>query len=207
MFTYGFVVLLLNKSQGEDALFYHLKGVTTYFLKLLRGIDAQYSPLPDSKAFPWLRPEKSAAVGYGNTQLGYLSVLHPNVKQHLDKKLNIALLEINFDFFFDIQEQPVQYNEISKYPEVSLDFSFLADRNTRFIDMDNHVAAFKNPLLLGYRYVTMFEGKNIPEGKKSLTFAFKLGSKEKTLLTEDITLFLNQLIAHMEKKEFVLRKS
>jgi phenylalanyl-tRNA synthetase beta chain len=199
-------ILAADKQQSEDELFYRLKGIISHLLKLVKGIDLQYRPLESSYSFPWLHPEKSAIIHLDKQWLGYLSVLHPTVKQQLDKKLNIAVLEVSFNRVFTITGQPDTYNEISRYPEVSLDFSFLADRNTRFKEVDDHVAAFKHKLLLSCRYVMMYEGKNLPEGKKSLTFAFTLGSKERTLSTEDINQFLKELIAHMEKKGFVLRQ-
>jgi phenylalanyl-tRNA synthetase beta chain len=199
-------IMLADKQQHEDQLFYQLKGIASTLLNLLRGVELDYQPLPDSLTFPWLHPEKSATIGFGKQHLGYLSVLHPKVKQNIDKKLNIAVLELNFTHIFNLKEQVIKYKDVSKYPEVSLDFSFLADRNTPYLEMDNHVAKFKHDLLLDYRYVTMYEGKNMPEGKKSLTFGFILGSKEKTLITEDINLFLNQLIKHMDQKGFVLRQ-
>jgi phenylalanyl-tRNA synthetase beta chain len=199
-------IMLADKDLSEDELFYRLKGILSYLVKLVRGIELEYQPLPASLANPWLHPEKSTEVRLGDNPFGYLSVLHPNVRQHIDKKLKLAVLEVNFSHIFETSAKPVLYKEISKYPEVTLDFSFLAGKTTPFKDVDSHVAAFKSPLLRGYKYVLMYEGKNLPEGKKSLTFAFTLGSSEKTLLNEDINQFLNQLIKHMETKGYVLRQ-
>lgn len=199
-------IMLADKEASEDALFYSLKGVATYLLELLRGKEFQYKPLPKSLTYPWLHPEKSAAVYLDDRLTGYLSVLHPNVRQHIDKKARIALLEIDFRHVFNSEEQPVRFKEISKFPEVTLDFSFLAGTATPFEEVDRHVASFKSELLQSYKYVTIYEGKSLPQGKKSLTFAFTLGSKEKTLVNDDINQFLNQLIKHMEIKGYVLRQ-
>lgn len=198
-------ILLADKSATADQLFYHLKGLATSLLAVLRGNQFQYKPLPDSLAYPWLHPEKSAAVYLEDKLTGYLTVLHPNVRQHIDKKARIALLEIDFTDVFKSKPQEVTYKEISKFPEVTLDFTFLADKATPFEEVDNHVAAFKSEWLQDYTYVKIYEGKSLPEGKKSLTFEFTLGSNEKTLVNDDITQFLNQIIKHMEIKGYVLR--
>lgn len=199
-------ILLGDKTQNEDVLFYQLKGIITHIIKLLKNTSITFMPVPQSLAYPWIHPEKSAVICIGEQTIGYLSVLHPTVRRNIDKKLNIAILEVNFNQIFAVVEQPTLYKEISKFPEVSLDFSFLADRTVPYELMNQHVAQFNHSLLLGYRYVTMYEGKNLPDGKKSITFSFTLGSREKTLLSEDIDLFLKQLIAHMEQQGFVLRQ-
>ncbi|MCP5051536.1 MAG: phenylalanine--tRNA ligase subunit beta, partial [bacterium] len=198
-------ILSGDKDRGGDALFYQLKGIVTYLLKLFKSTEPQYRPLDESLTYPWLHPEKSVSIYAGERHLGYLTVVHPSVRRNIDKKLNIAVLELNFTDIYNIPEETRRYSGVSKYPEVSLDFSFLVDRDTHFKEVDDHIAAFKSELLIRYHYVVMYEGKNLPEGKKSLTFAFTIGSREKTLVTEDIDQFLNRLVEHMKTKGYTLR--
>lgn len=199
--------LMGSKVKDEDSLFYMLKGITASILGSLKNIIPYYSAINDvyMQSSPWVHPVKSIEVLHDNISLGHISVVHPLIKQKLDKKLNVAFVELNLAVIHAIQQKQIRFAEPSKYPEVTLDYSFLVDKPIHFDKVKADIGGFKNSLLSGFDFVDIYTGKGLPEGKKSMTFRFVLGSREKTLSSEEINEFATGLLNYMQVKGYSLR--
>ena len=66
--------------------------------------------------------------------------------------------------------------------------------------------AFANTLLVSSSFVDIYTGKGLPEGKKSITWSFVIGSSERTLSSEDINGFTEALLEYMQSKGHMLRQ-
>ena len=199
--------LTASKLKDEDSLFYTLKGITTAILGSLKNIQPEYAAMKQDavQAAPWLHPVKSVEVRFGDRCLGHISVVHPQIKQKLDKKLNLAFVELNLAEVYAIAPKQVKFAEPSKYPGVTLDYSFLVDRSVWFDRVKTDIGGFASSILTGFEFVDIYTGKGLPEGKKSMTFRFAIGSREKTLSSEDINEFTGGLLKYMEDKGYSLR--
>lgn len=197
-------ILAASKTEKEDALFYRLKGICTHILKTLKKTDAEYEKI-DTNGYSWLHPVKAVTIKAGGEKLGYISVTHPAVGDAADKKLKTAVLEIRMDVFNSIPENQITYAEPSKFQEVDLDFSFLADSSVSYEQFKKDADAFENDILTGSSFVGMYTGKGLPEGKKSITVRFEIGSREKTLSSEEIEGFTSGLLKFMEDRGYRLR--
>jgi phenylalanyl-tRNA synthetase beta chain len=199
-------LLTAGKSRNEDSLFYELKGVATYLLKMLKKVEPEYRSADNTLlANAWVHPVKAVEIYCNGESLGYISVLHPEVKQNINKKVNVAVLELNASAFYGIGEQQIMFQEPSRYPEVRLDFNFLAGKENSFDRVVGDIGEFRSEILTDFRFIDIYSGKGIPEDKKSMTFRFNIGSKEKTLSSEEIEQFSRELLRHMENKGYSLR--
>ena len=132
---------------------------------------------------------KSAQIVLNSVDYGYISILHPMLKENIDRKLNIVIFEINLTEFLNITPNTVKYLEPSKYPEVRFDLNLLVDKSIDYDKVYTDLKTFDNDLLIDCKFVDLYEGKGIPEDKKSLTFSFVIGSNEKTLSSNEIDNF------------------
>lgn len=196
-------ILTASKLKSEDELFYDLKGIVTFIAKSLKNISLDFATC--TIEHNWVHPTKSVNVSYDGQLMGYISVVHPMIKKNIGKKLNVAVVEINRDILQAASTKPVKYKEPSKFPEVILDYSFMVDNGVTFDKLLEDIRAYKSDLLNGFEFVTIYTGKGLPEGKKSMTFRFVIGSKEKTLSSDDINLFAKSLIDYMGTMDYVLR--
>jgi len=202
-------VLVAGKRKNEDTLFYKLKGIADNIIRSLKNRDAEYSDINGKYDYDWIHPIKAVSVACNGKDLGYVSVLHPQIKQNIDKKLNIVFMELNLKTLYEIERKAVRYEEPSKYPGVTLDFSFLADKSTRFETIKADIEGFKenklSKILTGYEFVDVYSGKGLDDSKKSVTFRFYIGSREKTLTSEEINEFSEGLVKYMADKGYPLR--
>ena len=196
-------VLMGSKTKSEDELFYDLKGMITFIAKTLKNVSLDFTAC--TSQHNWVHPMKSVDVSYNGDFMGYITVIHPLIKKNIGKKINVAVLEINRDVLQRISTDAIKYRDLSKFPEVKLDYSFLVDNAITFEKLLQDIKGFKSDVLNGFEFVTIYTGKGLPEGKKSMTFRFVIGSNEKTLSSEDINAFAKSLIDYMAAKDYTLR--
>lgn len=197
--------LAASKVKSEDNLFYDLKGMVSNIIKLLKNIEPEFGHEENKYQLPWIHPVKSVSISVQGKPLGTVSVLHPQIRQAIDKKLNVAYIELNMTAIHELERKQTKYTETSRFPGVTLDFSFLADKAVRFDQIQADIMEYENKYLTGFSYVELYTGKGLPEGKKSFLFRFSIGSAERTLSSDDINEFSEGLLKHMGKKGYSLR--
>ena len=67
------------------------------------------------------------------------------------------------------------------------------------------IEGFKTDILISCSFIDIYEGKGLPDGMKSMTFRFEIGSRERTLSSREIEEFSNGLVEYMRGKGYPLR--
>ena len=94
----------------------------------------------------------------------------------------------------------VLYKEICKYPAVSRDLALLIDKNIEFAQIVEIARQTEKKLLKNVELFDVYEGKNLPEGKKSYAVNFILQDETKTLNDKQIDVIMNKLITNLKNK-------
>lgn len=94
-----------------------------------------------------------------------------------------------------------KFVDIPKFNKIRRDLALLVDKNVTYAEL--YQSAKKNPskYLKSVNLFDVYEGKNLPEGKKSYALSFELLNEEKTLEEKEITSVMDSLIKNF-KKEF-----
>ena len=77
---------------------------------------------------------------------------------------------------------PIKFTEIPKYPEVRRDLALLVDDSIKFDAIYNIARQSEKGLLKGINLFDVYQGNNLPEGKKSYAVSFTIQDATKTLL-------------------------
>ena len=96
-----------------------------------------------------------------------------------------------------IRKNKVEFAEISKYPSVSRDLALLIDKNVEFAKIEQIARQSEKKLL---KSVDVYEGKNLPAGKKSYAVNFILQDNEKTLNDKAIEAIMNKIITNLKRQ-------
>lgn len=99
-----------------------------------------------------------------------------------------------------IKGQKVSYREISKYPAVSRDLALLLDEQIEFAEIERIAYQTEKKLLKAVRLFDVYEGKNLPAGKKSYAVNFILQDNDKTLNDKQIDAIMQKLIQQLTKQ-------
>ncbi|MBO4487862.1 MAG: phenylalanine--tRNA ligase subunit beta, partial [Bacteroidaceae bacterium] len=94
----------------------------------------------------------------------------------------------------------VSFTEISKYPAVSRDLALLIDKDITFLQVESVAYQTERNLLKKIELFDVYEGKNLPEGKKSYAVNFTLQDAEKTLNDKNIDRVMQNLINNFKKQ-------
>ncbi len=196
-------ILMASRKLNENDCFYKLKGILNKITSVTKAKDLSYVQL--DKELPWIHPVKSSKLLMDDKDLGYMSVLNHNISQNIDKKLNIAFAEIDMDVLNDIDKKAIRFKDVSKYPGVDIDFTFLVDKNELFDTTKGNIESIDCNFINKISFVDSYIGKGVPDDKKSMTFNFLVKSSEKTLDGNEIESVRKTILDHLASKGYSLR--
>ncbi|MDA3882231.1 MAG: phenylalanine--tRNA ligase subunit beta [Bacteroidales bacterium] len=141
-----------------------------------------------------------------NKQVATISQVNSKLVQLFDIDNPVFCADINWDVVMSIVGKPVLYTEIPQFPEVRRDLSLLLDDDVSFAQIEEIAQQTEKKLLKSVSIFDIYQGKGIPEGKKSYAVSFVLQHSQKTLKESDIDKVMKKLIsAYSEKLHAELR--
>lgn len=99
-----------------------------------------------------------------------------------------------------VKKHAVLYHDISKFPAVSRDLALLIDKSVEFAQIEAVARQSEKKLLRSVELFDVYEGKNIPEGKKSYAVNFILQDDSKTLTDKQIEAIMCKIIGNLKAK-------
>jgi phenylalanyl-tRNA synthetase beta chain len=127
------------------------------------------------------------------------------VARNLQKKFDIDNEVYFADLYWNqlnkaVRKQKVGFKEISKYPAVSRDLALLLDKSVEFASIEQIAYNAERKLLKKVELFDVYEGKNLPEGKKSYAVNFILQDEQKTLNDKAIDAVMQKIIQSLKKQ-------
>ena len=127
------------------------------------------------------------------------------VARSLQKKFGIDNEVYFADLYWNqltkaVRKQKVGFKEISKYPAVSRDLALLLDKDVEFARVEQIAYNAERKLLKKVELFDVYEGKNLPDGKKSYAVNFILQDEQKTLNDKAIDAVMQKIIQNLKKQ-------
>ncbi len=137
----------------------------------------------------------------GGKKLIEMGILSKNVLKAADIDRPVYYAELNWTLLMKaVRKNEVLYSEISKYPAVSRDLALLVDEKVEFADIEQIARQTEKKLLKSVELFDVYEGKNLPEGKKSYAVNFILQDETKTLNDKQIEAIMSKLTTNLKNK-------
>ena len=137
----------------------------------------------------------------GGKQLIELGVLSKKLQKQFDIDTPVYYAELNWTALMKvIRKQKVEFTEIPKFPAVSRDLALLIDQSVEFQQIEDIARQTEKKLLKKVELFDVYEGKNLPTGKKSYAVNFILQDPEKTMGDKQIEAIMNKLITNLKQK-------
>ena len=128
------------------------------------------------------------------------TVCHKLLKK-MDIEQDVFFADINWNNLMRaIKKNETLYHDISKFPSVSRDLALLIDKNVEFEQIEQIARQTEKKLLKSVELFDVYEGKNLPEGKKSYAVNFILQDETKTLNDKQIEAIVTKLINNLKQK-------
>jgi phenylalanyl-tRNA synthetase beta chain len=138
------------------------------------------------------------AIGFGNDVLVEFGVVKKSILKHFDIKQEVLYADFNWALILKLLSNKIKYAEIPKYPEVRRDLSLLLDDNVSFDSIYNLARQTEKSLLKDISLFDVYQGKNLPEGKKSYAVSFTIQDNTKTLTDAQIDKIMGKLQKNLE---------
>ena len=137
----------------------------------------------------------------GGKVLAEMGIIARKLQKDADIANEIYFADIHWSAVMKaIRKNKVEYYEISKYPAVSRDLALLIDKDVEFAQIEQIARQSEKKLLKKVELFDVYEGKNLPDGKKSYAVNFILQDEEKTLNDKQIDAIMQILIANLKKQ-------
>ena len=186
---------------GKDEDFFTLKGIVEELMSLF-GAHTQYKRSSET----YLHPGRQAEVLANNTPAGVLGEVHPKVAENYGIDTRVYVAEIKLDVLYAINKRKTVYKALPKFPAVERDFAMLCDADIPVGDLEKAIVSGGGRLLERIELFDVYQGSQIPEGKKSVAYSVWLRSAEGTLTDKQIDETSAKIISKLENMGAELRK-
>lgn len=140
-------------------------------------------------------------VTYNNQSIGYMGIVSQELLNTFDLHEAVYYADLDWKVICQLHEQykPIIV-DVPKYPSVKRDFALLVDKSTLFADLKALAEQTERKLLKDVYLFDVYEGKGLPEGKKSYAVSFVLRDDDKTLKDVQIESVMARLQKAFEEK-------
>ena len=166
---------------GGDVDFFALKGAVEALLCAARTPDVRFTADTETAAF---HPGRCAAVWSGDTRLGTLGQIHPDVCAAYGLDGATYCAEIDVVLLHDLEGAEPVYTPLPRFPAITRDIAVVCDASVPVGELTECIRKAEKNVLRGVKLFDVYTGVGIPEGKKSVAFSLTLRSDDGTL-TDD----------------------
>ena len=140
------------------------------------------------------------AVYCGDLKIGFILIPSEKIKSFFEvSQEDIYIGEIYMNSIYDVIFPEKLFRELPRYPSSRRDLSFLFPEEILWQDVENLIWAQKMPVER-IEVFDIYKGRNIPEGKISISFSLIFRDTGKTLKSEDVEMYLKTLVNIIKKK-------
>ena len=195
----GLISTLQNK---KNEGFYELKGVVEILLEKLGIADVWYDEFKatpeDTKKTIWNR-KKCAEIKSGDEEIGFLGEIVSTIRKNLEVPENVFVFDLDFEKLSKLASEEQEYRPISQYPSAIRDLAILVPPEVKVDDVLNIMETAGGKLVRDIDLFDMYEGENLPEGKKNLAFHIIYQAEDRTLKSSEINKLHQKIVKALEK--------
>jgi phenylalanyl-tRNA synthetase beta chain len=147
-----------------------------------------------------LHSGRSAELLVGGISVGVVGELNPSVSKSNDLPRTVGVFEIDMDKLFAVAPESIQAKPLGTLPAATQDLSLVVDLGTPASEVLAAVREGAGELLELITLTDDYRGSNVPEGKKSLTFALRFRAMDRTLTQAEATEARDSGVAMAKKK-------
>lgn len=187
---------------GENIDFLYVKGLLEDLLENLFISNFEFIANSNVEYF---HPGRCADIISGETLLGHLAEVHPTVIENYSLTKRVYIFELDICDLFSCSNFDITYQHIAKFPAVNRDLALICDKNVPVAELLKIIKNSAGKVLENVNIFDVYEGKQIPENKKSVALNISLRSNESTLTDDQVNATIKKIIKSFEINNISLR--
>ena len=198
-------IILASNEKSEVELLDEAKRVIFDLTSTIAG--SAFVELSGKADKQYLHPINNAKIEavHDVGEFGFVGSLNPVIQAKMDKKYKVILIDIDFNKFTRLRFNSRKAKEVSKFPTVEFDLSFVVDLKTKYSDVLKILQKSKSKILKGIALVDIYKSEELLPGKKSMTFRFTLGAMDRTLESSETDGYREAVIAQAKSLSLEIR--
>lgn len=185
------------KHRNRKFDFYDLKGLVEDLCDSLKFSNVQF----DSNVKNWAVVDPYLNLNFENKKVGFLGKLNPKILDEHDISEESFIFELTLDNIIPSLKLDKIFHAIPKYPWVKRDLAFIMDYDIPGGNLIKKIREWGGEYLKRLSIFDVYDGEQVPVGKKSLAFAMTFQADEKTLIEDDVNQIVDGIILKV-KGEF-----
>lgn len=177
--------------------FFHLKGILDEYAETFGLGQLTYERLTTMEM---LHPGRAALVKAKGVEIGYLGEIHPDVLANYDLEERVSVFELNFETIASLVNNERRYRELPKFPASTRDIALLVDRGISTQAITDVIASTGSDYLASVELFDLYQGAQVPAGKKSMAFAMSYRAKDRTMTDEEVNAIMEQLFTRLKEE-------
>ena len=176
--------------------FYDIKGVVEGILEVCGIVDYTL----EKTDAPTFHPGRNAAVLSSNRQIGIFGEAHPEVLENYDLPYKAYLFDFDMEALVDAAIFTKRFEPIPVYPKVERDLAIVVDKEVLSDIPTGFIYATGGELVESVRLFDVYEGEQVPEGKKSLAYAITYHSATETLTDKAVNALHDKVVKRLNQE-------
>ncbi len=182
----------------EQLDFYDAKGVVDAVLDSLGLVQISVYQRGEPPAF--LHPGRFAHVLCGNTRVGVVGQLHPDVAVKWGLEHEVFVFELHFDLIAEKAQAVVpRFSELSRFPFVQRDIAIVVDERIPLVEVEKTIQESGVELLDGVNIFDIYRGKGLAEGRKSIAISLRFSREDRTLTDDEVVAAQQKIVSELSR--------
>ncbi|WP_234119152.1 phenylalanine--tRNA ligase subunit beta [Clostridium hydrogenum] len=175
--------------------YFNLKGIVENLLEVLGISGVTYERESENPTF---HPGKTASIKLKNHVLGIIGEIHPDVSENYGVEKNCYIAELNLDELIENASIIRKYKPIPKFPAVTRDMAVLVDEGILVQQIEDIIKRQGGSILESFKLFDVYQGVQVPIGKKSVAYSITYRDENKTLVDKDVEKAHNKIVKTLE---------
>ncbi len=180
---------------GDNADFYDIKGICENMFENLNVKKVKYVAVTDNPTF---HPGRCAKISAGGKTLGIIGEVHPSVTRKYGIETPVYIAELDFENVFLNIDSNIKFTELPKFPAVTRDIAMLVDKTVPVADIEEIIRKASGKMLESINLFDVYEGEQIPEGKKSVAYNAVYRAADRSLTGDEVQKVFDKAVKNLE---------
>jgi phenylalanyl-tRNA synthetase beta chain len=176
--------------------FFEAKAIITALGRALRLPDLFYGTV---NGMPF-HPTRAASIALGETPVGVLGELHPDVCERFDVAEGTVTFELSLAPLFAALPERVQVEQPSKLPSTYIDLAVVVEESVTAAAVREVIEQTGAPEVTSVRLFDLYRGEQLEAGKKSLAFALELKHPDRTMTDEEAAAVRDRIVPALQER-------
>lgn len=187
---------------GDGTSFYTIKGMVE---AMLGGLHITDWDVQTAQEFPFLHPGRAAKIVKDGVVLGTFGEVHPMVCENFGLGTKTYIAEFSLPELRKVALGVPNYQPLPKHPSNLRDLCLICDESVFCADIVKTINQSMGKILERVTLFDVYQGEQIQEGKKSLSFSIEMRATDRTITDKEADAAIEKTLKNLREKNVYLR--